>query len=53
MVPTTTPGPSFNWSAGSREMNQDPWHEKLSEGIRNFAIDQSNLKPCLEATSKP
>jgi transaldolase len=45
---TTTPGPRLTEAQFRWEMNQDPMAtEKLSEGIRNFAIDQVKLETLL------
>ncbi|MDP5029572.1 MAG: transaldolase [Paraglaciecola sp.] len=47
---TSTPGPRLTEAQFRWEMNQDPMAtEKLSEGIRNFAIDQVKLETLLKS----
>ena len=47
---TATPGPRLTEQQFRWEMNQDPMAtEKLSEGIRNFAIDQVKLETLLKS----
>mgnify|MGYP001073497150 CR=1 FL=1 len=45
---TTTPGAALTEAEFRWEMNQDAMAtEKLSEGIRNFAVDQDKLEAML------